>query len=213
MRKNKPVKLRQRYAVLVDGECEYWYIQMLKRNERQISVNIEPKIPQKKSLSEQYSKICELSLDYDIVFWIIDFDVILSETAAKKSTENTVLSEFKKYYNRIENDYKNVKVIINNPCFEFWLLLHFKFTSKIFNNCGKVIDELKSIKYMQDYSKSKRYYTKQANDIYLKLKPYLLTAITNTNKFDDFDFANCFKSISQMQLFFKIDEININLKL
>lgn len=49
--KNMPGKSRQRFAIVVDGECEFWYIQMLKRNERSINVNLEPKIPQKKKRS------------------------------------------------------------------------------------------------------------------------------------------------------------------
>jgi hypothetical protein len=34
------------YAIIVDGETEIWYFQMLKRNEPSLLVNIEPKIPQ-----------------------------------------------------------------------------------------------------------------------------------------------------------------------
>ena len=52
-----PIKSRPTFAVVVDGECEVWYLQMLKRNERSIVVNIEPKIPQRKRLSEQYENV------------------------------------------------------------------------------------------------------------------------------------------------------------
>ncbi|MEZ2444888.1 RloB domain-containing protein [Chitinophaga sp. RCC_12] len=51
------IKARKTFAVVVDGDTEVWYLQMLKRNERSINVNIEPKIPQRKRLSEQFEMI------------------------------------------------------------------------------------------------------------------------------------------------------------
>jgi hypothetical protein len=41
---------------------------MLKRNERSANVNLKPELRQKKTLSEQYGQIIELSKDYDKVF-------------------------------------------------------------------------------------------------------------------------------------------------
>ncbi len=64
-RKNKISKPRKdTFAIVVDGKTEVWYFQMLKRNESNLQVNIEPKIPQKKKLYEQYKKIIELAEDY-----------------------------------------------------------------------------------------------------------------------------------------------------
>lgn len=48
---------RPTFAVVVEGETEFWYLQMLKRNENNIRVNIEPKIPQKKSLKQQHELV------------------------------------------------------------------------------------------------------------------------------------------------------------
>jgi hypothetical protein len=206
MRPNKPVppKGRQRFAFLVDGECEFWYIQMLKRNER-INVNLEPKIPQKKELPEQYKRVIELSNDYDKVFWIIDFDVINAETKLAKKRAKTALQELKEYRSEIEKNYKeNIVIIINNPCLEFWYLLHFEATSRYYENGDKVIKQLK--KYLSGYEKTQKFYTKQDHDIYLKLKPCLPKAIENTRKLKSFDFDNPQSGMTQMQLFFK--EIN-----
>jgi hypothetical protein len=52
MRKTRsiPLKSKSTFAVVVDGDCEVWYLQMLKRNERSIHVTIEPQIPQKKAI-------------------------------------------------------------------------------------------------------------------------------------------------------------------
>lgn len=48
-KKTNPVKPRPAYAFVVDGSCEVWYLDMLKRNERELVISIEPKIPQKKA--------------------------------------------------------------------------------------------------------------------------------------------------------------------
>ena len=55
--KNRSFKKGIKYAFVVDGECEAWYISMLKRNEKNITVRLSPEIPQKKSLKDQYDKI------------------------------------------------------------------------------------------------------------------------------------------------------------
>jgi hypothetical protein len=89
MRKNRPIPFisKPKFALVVDGDCEFWYINMLKRNEKSISVDLKPEIPQRKKLSDQYKKVIELSNDYDKVFWVIDFDVINSETRIAKKKE------------------------------------------------------------------------------------------------------------------------------
>lgn len=48
------------FAVVVDGNTEVWYLQMLKRNERDLRVSIKPEIPNNKSVKEQFDLVCEL---------------------------------------------------------------------------------------------------------------------------------------------------------
>ena len=207
MRNNKsaPRPGNQKFAFVVDGECEYWYIQMLKRNERTINVALKPEIPQKKKLIDQFNKVVELSADYDKVFWIVDFDVIKNETLLTKKGTKTALQEFKSYCDKINRKHYNIAVIINNPCLEYWILLHFESTTKYFNTCDGVTRQLK--KHLPDYNKSQLYYTKQDNDIYLRLKPLLSNAIINAEKFEKFDFQNPDSGMSEMQLFFNTDQI------
>mgnify|MGYP000712367012 CR=1 FL=1 len=159
------------YAIIVDGETEIWYFQMFKRNEPSLQVNIEPKIPQKKKLSEQYKKICELAEDFSKVFWIIDMDVVIAENRIQK---------LKEYLNDIENKYSNVITILNNPCLEFWFILHFEQTTKYFPKCLEAEKRLR--KQLADYEKTRKYFTKQDNDIYLKLKSKLPSALKNSKK-------------------------------
>ncbi|UTA66706.1 RloB family protein [Emticicia sp. 21SJ11W-3] len=190
------------YAVVGDGECEAWYVNMLKRNERSIRVSIKPELQQKKSLSQQYEMVCDLSKSYDKVFWIIDLDAILLETRQHTNPVNkTALQQFEAYKKEFKPEQSKVKIIVNNPCLEFWFLLHFESTNKYFDNCDKAGTQLK--KYLADYKKSQKYFTQNNNDIYLKLKPNLGNAITNAERYDQTGLDLSSTSISQMYLLFQ----------
>jgi hypothetical protein len=145
MRKNKAIQSKPTFAILVDGDTEFWYFQMLKRNERAMMINIEPKIPNKKRLSEQFAEVKILSKNYTKVFWIIDFDVVKKETQEAKKGTKTAMQSFLEYQKTIKNKYKNIEIIINNPCLEFWLLLHFETTSKDFDKCEYAEKQLKKV--------------------------------------------------------------------
>ena len=113
---NRLPKGRSTFAIIVEGECEFWYFQMLKRNEPCLRVNLLPEIPKKKKLKEQYQYVVAQSRIYDMVFWIVDFDVIIAETRDAKKGGITRLEEFKGYIVKLEKSYKNVNIIINSPC-------------------------------------------------------------------------------------------------
>ena len=202
MRKSRASK--PTFAVVVDGECEVWYLNMLKRNEKSIVVNIEPKIPQKKKLFEQYDHVIQLSKEYTKVFWIVDFDVLAKESKSAKVGSKTAIQSFLDYKKRIDKNHKNIVVIVNNPCLEFWFLLHFEATSKYFTDCEGAENQLK--KHLPDYEKTQRYFTKQDNDIYLRLKPNLAFALKNAKSLGLFDVENPNRGMSEMQLFFEATE-------
>lgn len=185
-------------VAVVDGECEQWYLNMIKRNER-VNFKITPEIPQRKKIVDQYETVkAFVDQGYERVFWIVDFDTIMKEDKESKKGESP-LKTFLSYYS---STFKNEKVvvIINNPCLEFWYLLHFKKTSKYYESYEKLLPSLK--KWMPDYEKTRNYYTKQNNDIYLKLKPLLMKAIENANALDEFEPDNPQKGLSQMQRLF-----------
>jgi RloB-like protein len=194
------------YSFVVDGETEIWYLQMLKRNERQLKVNIEPKLPQRKSIDEQYKLVTDLSArEYSKVFWIVDLDTIIKESRETQKGKKLPLQTLIEFRKKLQKNYKNVTVIINNPCLEFWLLLHFEKTSKLFDTCDKAEAELK--KHLKDYEKTQKYFTKQDNDIYLKLRPLLKTAISNSSGLGEYDLDEQRKAISEMFLLFEADEL------
>lgn len=193
------------FAIIVDGKTEAWYLHMLQRNERNMPIHIKPEIPQKKSLKDQFNLLCEVSEVYAKVFWILDFDTIIKEDKETPKGKKSPLTLFKEYREIILKKYKNVIIIINNPCFEFWLLLHFVKTSKYYNQCSEVIGELQ--KHIKDYEKTQKFYTAQNNDIYKRLQPRLATAIKNAWKVRRFDAHNPHKALCQMGLLFQSDEL------
>lgn len=170
---------------------------MLQKNEKLQHINIEPKLPQKKKLSDQYKKATDLAGDSDKVFWMIDFDTILKETKEAKKGEKTVLQIFKEYSHQVPD---NAMIIINNPCLEYWFLLHYKQTSKYFSSYAGLEKELK--KYLQDYQKTERYFENSRQDIYQRLKPKLETAIRNAKMTNEFDFENTRQGLSEMHKIF-----------
>jgi hypothetical protein len=85
-------------------------------------------------------------------------------------------------------------------------LLHFETTSKYYETCDKVIAQLKKHEQFSGYEKTEKFYKKQNNDIYVRLKPHLLKAIENANKLKAFDLENTQSGMSEMQLFFETKE-------
>lgn len=200
--KNK-MKGLDTFAFVVDGETEVWYLQMLKRNERELSINIEPKLPSKKSLDQQFEMVMGLAEDYTKVFWIVDYDVISKETREAKKGGETSERLFIRLKDKTEKNEK-ITVIVNNPCIEFWFLLHFEKTSKFFPDCNSAEKQLK--KHLKDYEKTRKYYTKQDNDIYLKLKDKIKTAQENSKALV-FDKFNTQKAVCEMNALLANPEI------
>lgn len=199
-------KTNPAFAVVVDGETEVWYLQMLKRNEREIRVSIKPEIPNKKSVEEQYNLVCDLlNKEFTKVFWIIDLDTVIKEENEAPKGKKSPLKIFEEYRTNLITNYPNVVVIVNNPCLEFWFLLHFTKTSKYFNTCTSAETELK--KHLKNYEKTQKFFTKQNDDIYLKLKPNLKIAIDYSIALGNFNNENPKKAMCEMDLLFKSAEL------
>jgi hypothetical protein len=199
MRTSKKIQKPKRrvFSFVVDGECELWYLQLLKQQEN-LNIHLEPKLPCKKLLKDQFDLVLNLSEESEKIFWIIDFDNINKETQEAKKGEKTVLQQFKEYCNQISD---NTVVIVNNPCLEFWFLLHYKQTTKYFSTFAEIEKELK--KYLENYQKTEKYFKNSRQDIYQRLKPLLETAIRNAKQAGNFNFDNTHKGISEMYRIFE----------
>jgi hypothetical protein len=188
------------FSFVVDGECEYWYLQMLKDNEPLLKIHLSPEIYKKKTLKEQYKRVIELAKESEKVFWVIDFDVIYKETRETKAVKKP-LQEIQELYNKCKKNEKII-VIVNNPCFEFWVLLHFCYTMRFYENYKILLPDLQ--KHLADYEKTEKYFVKTNPDIYKRLKSRLQTAISSSEKLGEFDFKNIEMGMAEMYKIFKI---------
>ena len=203
MRKSKNILQPKKtaFSFILDGKCERWYLELLKQHEKlnDKNIHLEPKLPQKKKLNDQFELAQTLAKESEKVFWVVDFDNILKETQEAKKGEKTPLQEFKELYNKCK-DNENIVIIVNNPCLEYWFLQHFEQTSKYFATYDKLEKPLK--KHLPDYEKTERYYKNFYQNIYLKLKPHLPTAIKNTQKLGKFNFENTQTGMAEMYKIF-----------
>ena len=213
-------KTNPAFAIVADGETEIWYLQMMKQNERQVRLTIKPELPKKKRIEDQCELVCKLAQgEYDKVFWIVDLDQIKKEQremlskkkkgkGSKKSKKDPMRTfiECREKVLHGKNYAKRVRVIVNNPCLEFWFLLHYTHTDKSFEGYGELAKALK--KHMKDYNKSEGYFKQKNSDIYSKLKPYLNTAIKHSDRLGEFDPQAPSKAVSEMPQFFRTEELN-----
>jgi hypothetical protein len=191
-------KAKQVISIIVDGDTEVWYFQMMKKEETfPGKVDIKPELPKKKKLKEQFEMVRDNSRIYDKVYWVIDFDTIQKEDREQQGQR---IQDFNKYLRELEGC-DNVEVFINNPCLEFWHLLHFKNTGKYFSVCDSAQAEL--IKELPDYKKSMKYYKQQPNNIYKRLKPNLSEALKNAGTLGAFDKENPQKAKAEMYRLFE----------
>ncbi len=200
IKRKAPIQQRTAYAVLVDGETEAWYLQMLRRNEPSLGISIKPELPAKKTLKAQYEKVCDLAEEYDKVLWIIDLDTVRKETHEAAKGHQNAAQELITLRKRVEGNDK-ITVIINNPCLEFWFLLHFEYTAKEFAHCQSAENLLK--RHIADYDKSKEFFTKQNHDMYLRLKPHLQAALQHSKRLPAFSPEEPHQSISEMHKLFE----------
>ncbi len=115
--------------------------------------------------------------EFDRVYCVFDSDRHTTYSAALDKVKRTRLGKGSKIF-----------AIASVPCFEFWLLLHFTYTTKPFDApfgasiCSKVIEELK--KYLPAYQKG-------AQDIFKKIQDKLDNAITNARRVEQFHQTSC----------------------
>ena len=198
-RQTKQRKLNNTIAVIADGQTEQWYLECVKKHYRGGSlrgVNIAPKLPQKKQIDELVSLAKEkVTEGYKKVVLIIDFDEILSN--------DDEFERFKILVNTTDVWMKNVIVVVNNPCLEYWYLLHFEKTNRFYSGFN---NEMKKAlqKYLPNYDKGKKYYC-DIPDIYTRLggNEGLSAAKDNVKSLPTFDIHTCKdRGVSEMSKIF-----------
>ncbi|HAY3555781.1 RloB family protein [Elizabethkingia meningoseptica] len=194
-------KGKRTFAIVGDGDCEKWYFQLLKDNE-ELKINIFPQLLKKASLKKQYEYVKDQANTYDKVFWIVDYDVIAKESKEFKKGDEKRSDEFARYYKELST-LDNVEILVVNTCFEYWLLLHFKYSKKNYRNCDETGRDLK--KKFPTYEKTEKFYKKNNADIYTSLKPNLSIAIENAKRLGDFDIKDPNNPVCEIHKLFHED--------
>ena len=171
---------REAVAIVVDGKDEKWYINKVKLNYPCIaikSIKVKPELPERKKVQELFDFAkSKLDEEYTFVVLIIDMDEPLKD--AKELTKfgalytKYLLAQDNKLTGRQKTKYgwmSKMLIIVNNPCLEYWYLLHYHQTTKFFADYQSLLPELKKIPELSGYDKCESYYNGHP-DIYQRLK-------------------------------------------
>ena len=189
--------------VFCDGITEKEYVEAIRQvlKQQNITLDVSPKLGKADKFKDVFKTMEELlddkeSSQYLKIFYITDMDTI------EKQGKIEVYKQTKQRCLNANKASGRVFIIENKPCFEFWLLLHYKRLTKPFSNCDEVIKELK--KYWPEYDKS----LKCAKQVFDKLKDRLDTAKNNSRL--SYKGRSKSHSYSEMHIFYK--EIEKKLK-
>lgn len=184
-KKNLPRSLRgsnDTVYILVDGHCEYDYLNAFKRHDKYIkilkNIDIKPELPKSKSIDSQYEDLLEQLNHYSKVIWLVDYDVIIKESLERGKGKESPEQKFQRYVDSLYKEAKRLKdaeihILINNPSIEYWYLLHYEPTSKYYKASNDAERVLK--KHLKTYTKSTQNYRQS---MFKTLEPNLSNAIT-----------------------------------
>jgi len=85
----------------------------------------------------------KLTPDFDKIFILLDGDQIIPPK---------VLAEAKNGPRKSDGNRAPIEFVRSTPCFEYWILLHFEYTTRAFQNCAAVINALEA--HLPGYRKS-----------------------------------------------------------
>lgn len=109
-----------------------------------------------------------LNKEYDVVFCVMDMDEMVKK--------RTLMDKYEKLKQEHSSD--QLIFIENNPCMEFWFLLHYTFRTKAFQNYKQLETLLK--KQLPAYAKTQKFLA--GSNIYNQLKPKQTDARNNAEK-------------------------------
>lgn len=132
---------------VVEGHTEKIYFSQMRQALRMQNLSIEPKLsPKNDPLNIIDTAEKEMSrANFDHVWCIFDLDTLSSDRYEKAM---------------IKAKKAGIHIAESLPCFELWFLLHFRFTSRQYEKCSQVIQELLS--HVEGYSKNQAW-LKQKN--------------------------------------------------
>jgi len=169
----QPGKRKPRYTVALvgDGYTESIYFTDLRDTDRPEGLRIIPDFPGRiGSFSGVLDRAMALKEDFDRVYALIDMDAVIAQNQQLTYEQHKAVAAR-----------GGVIVLENNPCFEIWLLLHFRQTGRLFHNCNEVVRELR--RFIPNYDKSQRFL--EAAGLYHTLLPRLeVHAVLNAQRLE-----------------------------
>ena len=178
-RQVKKQEARSYFLIVVEGqETEYNYFDYLIRELKLPTTKIEIVPAAGGDPLVIINKACKLvqenkreakkgnSLKFDKVFYVFDDDNKIDKfkEALVKAKENGLVS------------------ITSIPCFEFWFLLHYTYTTSPFSNYKELSPKLEAAMRKAGILKKDEAYSKSDVELYTKLKPNQDNAINNATK-------------------------------
>jgi hypothetical protein len=145
-RRGKGIQTRYSVAIVGDGQTERIYFDNVRDTDRPDNLHIFPDAPRRiGNYKGVLARAIELKEDgYDRVYALIDMDTVISDRQhLGYQVAKTAASA------------AGVIVLENNPCFEVWLLMLFRYTTKLFNDCDDVTTALRE--FIPEYNKSERF--------------------------------------------------------
>lgn len=193
-RECKTRKSNSAIAIIVDGQDEKWYVNKVKEKypcDALKSIKVKPELPQKKKVQKLFD-FAKNKLKEGYTYVILIFDM---EEPLKNVEEYNKFKElYDKYLCARDNKLKggqkskygwmnDLLLIVNNPCLEYWYLLHYHKTTKYYADYASLSSDLRKIPELAQYDKTKTYYN-DPPDIYERLSNGLNNARNNSIEFD-----------------------------
>lgn len=198
IRKKNKIPFRPVIQILCDGSTEKNYSDSLKKERyHNAHICVDPKIPKSSGYAAIITTAEKILKDKSIdtpvlIFIILDMDTIHSK------------GNYQGYKQKKEGMQKRwgsfLYFIESRPCFEFWLLLHYQYSDKLYN----CYDDLKSDlrKHLPGYCKKNDYTT----CLYSKTKESIQTAIRNAKAIlsksrvpdEEFSYTTFYEMIEKM---------------
>ena len=144
--RHKPIKIE-----IVKGAAGQSYDALIKEAERAVNEYVL------ETDSSKYTVWCVSDVDVD------------HNTPGSISAKNTQLKKYETDAKR-----RGFKIVLSNPCFELWYLLHFDYSTGIMQNYNAVLDKLSISAYLPNYKKN--------SDVYNMLADKQTTATDNAKK-------------------------------
>ena len=190
----KQKKAHTAVAIIVDGQDEKWYVNKVKEHypcDALKTIRVKPELPERKKVQELFDFAkSKLENEYSFVILIIDLDEPLKNTKEfnkfKELYTKYIAAKNNMLVGRQKSNYdwmEKLLLIVNNPCLEYWYLLHYYKTTKFFSDFFTLCPVLRKIPDLIHYEKCEKYYNNHPN-IYVRLSNGLDVARNNAVPFD-----------------------------